>query len=216
VSLILALGAFFYTKFFVPKTYKTSVKLCVSVSYDSTSGYDGLQSYNYAQRLVSTYIEILDTNSYYSTVAKELNDKYTASQLSSKISFQSVDSTDIFEAVVRSNSPSECKSIADAVAATAPDAIANVSTIAKLQIVDDAVVPKTPTSPNVNRNTALAFIVGLVLSIFFAFMRDYFDVKIKYDEDMTTICNLPVLAAVPDFEAFANGNKKTSDDPYNV
>lgn len=215
VSIIFALCSFFYTKFFIPKTYKTSVKLCVSISYNSgsNSSYESLQAYNFAQRLVATYVEILDTNSYYSSVAKTLNDKYTATQLSSRILFKSVDNTDIFEAVVRSNSPTEAKAIADAVAETAPKAIANVSNIAELKIVDEAVVPKSPISPNVKNNAALAFIAGLVLSIIFAFIRDYFDTKIRYNEDMTTLCDLPVLAAVPDFEAFAN-SKKLDNDPF--
>ena len=41
----------------------------------------------------------------------------------------------------------------------------------------------------------------------FAFVRDYFDVKIKYDDDMTTINSIPVLAAIPDFEYFAKNLK---------
>ena len=44
------------------------------------------------------------------------------------------------------------------------------------------------------------------MSLIFAFARDYFDVKIKYDYEMTVLCGLPVLAAVPEF------NKDTKND----
>lgn len=65
-------------------------------------------------------------------------------------------------------------------------------------------MPKEPTSPNVSKNVIIAFLIGLVASLIFAFVRDYFDVKIKYDEEMTTLANLPILAAIPDFEAFSS------------
>ena len=53
----------------------------------------------------------------------------------------------------------------------------------------------------------IILLIGLVISLFIAFIRDYFDVKIKYDDDMTTINDIPVLAAIPDFEYFAKNLK---------
>ena len=64
--------------------------------------------------------------------------------------------------------------------------------------------PKAPTSPNVTRNTIIAFLGGLILALIISFVRDFLDVKIKYNEEMTTILDLPILAAIPDFEYFSN------------
>ena len=75
---------------------------------------------------------------------------------------------------------------------------------AKLKIVDEADTPKVPTSPNVTRNTIIAFLGGLILALIISFVRDFLDVKIKYNEEMTTILDLPILAAIPDFEYFSN------------
>ncbi len=220
ISIIFALCSFFVTKFFIPKSYKATVKLYVKTSYDVSNSYEGIQSYNYAKTLVATYIQMLDTNSFYSTVSDALNEKYTASQLSSMISFSSIEDTEIFQASVVSQSPTEAKSIADAIAATAPEAISKVNNDAQLKIVDDATVPKSPTSPNVNRNVLLAFLAGLIISLIFAFIRDYFDVKIKYNDDMTTIAGLAVLAAIPDFENFTNNRSvsvsKSADSSTNA
>lgn len=210
--LIVSIGfsciAFFYTKLFVPKTYKATVKLYVKTSYEGSNGYESLQAYNYASKLVATYIEMLDTNSFYSTVAKALNDKYTATQLKSKISFSSIEDTEIFKATILSDNPTEAKNIADAVEKTAPETISHVNDQAQLKIVDSASVPTSPTSPNVKRNAVFAFIVGFVLSIAFVILRDYFDVKIKYNNQMTSLVGLPVLAAIPDFENYVSSNTK--------
>lgn len=209
VSLLCAVCSFFVTSFFIKKTYTATVKLYVSTDSSGKSSYDDLNSYNYASKLVATYIQMLNTNNFFTDVSEELNQKYTASQLKSMISFKGVEDTEIFEASVISDSPTESKKIADAVAATAPNTIAELlKNNAQLKIVDEAIVPKEPTSPSVSRNVIIAFLIGLVVSLVFAFVRDYFDVKIKYDEEMTTLANLPVLAAIPDFEAFSSAQTK--------
>lgn len=205
VSLLFAVCSFFVTSFFIKKTYTATVKLYVSTDNKSSSGYDDLNSYNYASKLVATYIQMLNTNNFFTNVSEELSEKYTATELKSMITFTGIDNTEVFEASVVSDSPTEAKKIADAVAATAPTTISELlKNNAQLKIVDEAVVPKEPTSPNVSRNVIIAFLIGLVASLIFAFVRDYFDVKIKYDEEMTTIANLPILAAIPDFEAFSS------------
>ena len=198
------------TKFFVKKSYTATVKLYVSADYNTNSGYEDLNAYNYSSKLVATYIELLDTNNFYEDVSKALNNKYTATALKSKVKFTRVEDTEVFKADVVSDSPAEAKNIADAVAKTAPGTISELlSNNSTLKIVDEATTPQNPTSPNVTRNVIIALLIGLVISLVIAFIRDYFDVKIKYDDDMTTINNIPVLAAIPDFEYFAKNIKSS-------
>lgn len=208
VSLLFSVCSFFVTKFFIKKSYTATVKLYVSADYNTNSGYEDLNAYNYSSKLVATYIELLDTNNFYEDVAKALNNKYTATALKSKVKFTGVEDTEVFKADVVSDSPAEAKNIADAVAKTAPGTISELlSNNSKLKIVDEATTPQNPTSPNVTKNVIIALILGLVISLIIAFIRDYFDVKIKYDDDMTTINDIPVLAAIPDFEYFAKNLK---------
>lgn len=210
-SLLLSVCSFFVTKFFIKKSYTATVKLYVSSDYkEATNGYEDLNRYNLSSKLVATYIGLLDTNNFYEAVSKTLNDKYTATELKSMVKFTAIEETELFKADVVSNSPAEAKSVADAVAQTAPKTIEGLlSNNSKLKIVDEATTPQNPTSPNVTKNVLIALLFGLVISIVIAFIRDYFDVKIKYDDEMTTINNIPVLAAIPDFEYFAK-NLKTA------
>ena len=46
----------------------------------------------------------------------------------------------------------------------------------------------------------IAFAAGLIISLIISFVRDFLDVKIKYNDEMTTVLDLPLLAAIPDFE----------------
>lgn len=208
VSIIFATISFIFTSFFIPKEYTSRVKLYVETNTDSTqSNYNALNSVNYAKSLVPTYIEMLETTKFYSQVASTLNDKYTPSELSRKISFTTIEDTEVFQAEVVHKNPSEAKAIADAVAQTAPEVLESFNDNANLKVVDDATLPKAPSSPNTTKNVLIAFAVGLILSLVFAFIREILDTKIKYTHDMSEISGIPVLSAIPDFEEFVLKNK---------
>lgn len=215
VSLVFVMVAFVFTSCFVEKEYTSKVKLYVETNADSSQGnYNALNSMNYAKNVVPTYIEMLETTKFYSQVAEELNEQYTPSQLSRKITFKPIEDTEVFEAVVVDESPTQAKAIADAVAQTAPDTLANFNDNANLKVVDDATLPKAPSSPNVTKNILLAFAAGLIISLIFAFARELFDTKIKYNTDMTEILGIPVLAAVPDFEKSLMKAKHTHKEEH--
>ncbi|MBQ6387287.1 MAG: hypothetical protein IJH96_01540 [Ruminococcus sp.] len=209
--IVFSLGSFFVTKFFIPKKYTAKVSLYVDTSMSEDGQYNPAYSLNmqtYAQRLVSTYIRMLDTTSFYNEVAEYMNDQYTSAQLSKMISFQSDETTEIFDVIVRSNSPDEALGIGNAVAEVAPKTISNLKSNAKLKVCDPARLPTAPSSPNTTRNVVLAFIAGLILSLAVVFIRHVADKKIKYNEEMTEISGIPILAAVPNFDNYINQKKK--------
>ncbi len=211
--LIFSASAFFITKFFIPKKYTSNISLYVDTNYvtDNSSSANDLYSYNYAQKLVATYIKMLNTKTFYSKVAERLDNKYTATEISKMVYFKSDEETEIFQASVVCYSPNEAKYIADAVSKVAPTVISNLNNNATLKIVDEADIPQTYSSPNITKNILIAFAAGLVLSLLIAFLRDYFDVKIKYDSSMTTLGGVPVLTAIPDFEYFVGKAESIED-----
>lgn len=201
-AVVFAVAAFGFSKFFIQKTYTSSVKLYVETTKNNNdNSYYALSSYNYATSLVNTYIEMLETNNFFEKLSKNMDEKYTAAQLSSMVKFSNNTSveTEVFKATITADSPTESKVIADSVADVAPEIISSLSYDAELKIVDNAVVPIAPSSPNVMKNTFIAFAAGLVLALIFVFVREALDNKIKYDPDMTELNSFPILAAIPDF-----------------
>ena len=151
---------------------------------------------------------MLDTTSFYNDVSEMLDEKYTASELSKMISFKSDENTEIFDVLIRSNSPTEAKLIGDAVAEVAPKTISNLRSNANLKVCDPAQTPTKHSSPNTTQNVLVATAVGLLLSLIISFIRYFVDKKIKYNDDMTEIFNIPVLAAIPNFNEYVNQKKK--------
>lgn len=193
--------AFAYSKFFIPKTYSASVKLYVETSIKGDNSYSDLSAHNLATSLVNTYIAMLETNNFNEKLSENLDGKYTASQLNSMVAFYGDDDneTEVFTARVSAKSPTEAKIIADSVADVAPGIISSLKDNTELRIVDKAIIPTRPSSPNVTRNTLVAMIIGFVLALIYVFAREALDNKIKYNPDITEINSIPILSAIPDF-----------------
>lgn len=207
-SIIFAACAFCFAKFFMKKTYTSNVKLYVETSETISNANNYYSNLSYAVALVNTYKEMLQTNKFYSQVSENLNNKYSAAELSEMIEFSSLNETEVFEAVVVAESPTEAKEIADSVAVVAPKMINDVKETATLKIVDNATLPTEPSAPNVPNITIMAFFAGLIISIIITIVRKVFDVKISYNDEMTTICGVPVLAAIPYFDSLSENQKK--------
>lgn len=217
VSLLFATASYFVTTLFVKKTYTSSVKLYVSANYMDNNANEDLSTYNYTSKLVTTYIEMLDTNKFYNAVSEQLDGKYTPSQLANAITFTSVENTEVFMAKVVFGDPSEAKNIADAVSIVAPETISQLLVNNyQLKIVDEATVPKQPTSPNVLKNVLFAFLGGLALTLVIAFAKDCFDIKVKYDDEMSMICDVPILSVIPDFEYYTNNKEVVKNSKNSV
>ena len=199
VALIFAVVTFGYSKVFIQKKYETRVKLYVETQAIGNNSYNDLSAYNYATALVNTYIEMLQTNNFYSKVAENLDNKYAYTTIGSMIRFNNDSETEVFSVIITANSPAESKLVADSVADVAPGIISTMNDNSKLKIVDNAVLPTAPSSPNVVRNTAVALLIGFALSFLYIFLKELLDVKIKYTSDMITIQDIPVLAAIPNF-----------------
>ncbi len=65
-----------------------------------------------------------------------------------------------------------------------------------LSVVEPAMVPTTPVSPNTKLNVLLAAAIGFTLAAGAAFLLDYLDDTIKTDDDVDRVLNLPTLGAI--------------------
>jgi tyrosine-protein kinase Etk/Wzc len=87
--------------------------------------------------------------------------------------------------------------------------IAKAATISNIQIVDPAITPGAPISPDKPKNLTFGFLVGCLLGIGLAFLQEYLDDTIKDAEEAKRAIGLPLLAVIPFIPSRAeNGDAK--------
>jgi len=78
-----------------------------------------------------------------------------------------------------------------------------------IKVVDHALVPGWPFSPNVGRNLLMALLLGLFGGLGLAFLVEHLDNTVKGPEDVAKLVDLPSLGVIPFLSA--DGGRKRSD-----
>lgn len=75
-----------------------------------------------------------------------------------------------------------------------------------IKILDRALIPQSPVSPNKKRNLIIGFLLGCMFGVGLAFLTDFLDNTVKGTEDLERLTGLPSLGIIPHFSP--NGNKE--------
>ena len=150
-----------------------------------------------SKNLVNSYIVILKSRATLLDVIDYADSNRTYEQLLGMISASDVDETEVFRVTVTSTDPKEAEVLANAIAHVMPRRIGSIVEGSSAKVVDYAVLPKGPSSPDNMSNMFLGLLVGFVLSAGFVILLEIFAVTIKDEEDLLNCCNYPILATVP-------------------
>lgn len=207
-AVLCAVATVLVTLYFITPEYESSAMFYVnnnSLSLGDTSFSIDSGDITAAKSLVDSYIVILNTPTTLKDVIDYAGVDRTHLELLKMITAEAVNETEIFQVVVTSPDPVEAEKIASAIAHILPKRISNIIEGTSARIVDTAVIPTKPSSPNYTTNTLIGFAVGLVLMTLFVILQEAFDVTIRTEEDMLQVCKHPVLASVPDMSAPGKG-----------
>ncbi|MBO5868944.1 MAG: hypothetical protein J6Q54_08555 [Oscillospiraceae bacterium] len=211
VVLCAALSMFatvFYTANFVTPTYKASVTMYVN---NNTSGSDTVSSANLAvaMQLANTYVRIIQSESVLEKVLEEAKiSNLTTEDVRSMLTAEVVDETEIFRVSVVTPHPGMSADIANAIANIAPEEISNIIEGSKAKIIDYAKVPTSKYAPNITSSGILGGLIGGLLSCLVLVVIQITDQRIKSEEELQAIYNIPVLGAIPDFVETARISEK--------
>ena len=158
-----------------------------------------------AKDLVDSYIVILNTRTSLNEIIAYAGVDISYSRLRDMITAEPVESTEIFQVVVTSSSPAEAEKIANAISYILPQRIDSIIDGTSARIVDAAVMPTRPSSPNYVNSTIFGFLLGLLVMVVIVILQEVFDITIRFEEEVAQVCNHPVLASVPDMGAPSKG-----------
>lgn len=160
-----------------------------------------------SQKLVSTYSNIIISDTVLSKVAAKVGDGYTAESLRKVLTTQQIGETELFNVFIRCADPEEAAYLANMVADIAPKELETFVEGSSAKIIDYAKVPTKRYSPSYSRNTALGAMLGLLLSAGYITIHCLLDVRIKEDSDLFELFDIPVLGQIPHFSNASSGKK---------
>ena len=70
----------------------------------------------------------------------------------------------------------------------------------RIEIIEKATVPEQPISPRVRLMTLISGVLAGMVGLFFIFIIEFFDTRIKSDDQLEKVTDLPVLGIIPDID----------------
>lgn len=199
-------GALYYTRHHITPMYTAGVTIYVNnARADQQINYVSSTNLATAQRLVSTYIEIIYSDTVLEKVAQEAGPNVSARSIGLAMSARQKGETELFDVYITHSDPAWAQLVANSVAEVAPGEIERFVEGSSAKIVDYAKLPTVPSSPNEFTNMILGGLIGFVLALVYILLRFLMDVRIKEEEELAALFDIPVLGQIP---AFVVGNKK--------
>lgn len=185
--------------FVIEPVYEASTKVFIGKEESSEEGYNSSDIQMY-QKLLKTYSEAIKTRDLIDAAIKDSGYDLTTGQVSSGLTVTPITDTQILQIKYQSLDPKECevvlKSISKAFVKTATDLVPN----GNVRIIEGVELPKNPVSPNKKMNIAIAFLLGLMVSVVLVFLLEYMDNSYKTKEQLENELEIPVLGVIPNLD----------------
>ena len=199
VSILCAILMGVYASFFVTPMYVSTAKMYV-YNNDRQNSQISQNDLDASKQLVKTYIEIMKSDRVMQNVASSVNLGYSASNIRAMFSAKQIDETEIFEISIRNSNPLHAQKIANAILVESPEPIMKTAKAGLVEIVDDASLPKNPSSPNVKAEVVKGFLVGAFLCVVVIVAIHLLDRRIHDEEYIIVAYTIPVLGVLPQVE----------------
>jgi tyrosine-protein kinase len=200
--LLLTVGAAAFVTWQATPQYSSSARLFVS-----TTDADAAQAYQnglFATQRVASYADLVPKSRQLAdTVVESLGGDADAGALQGQVSAVVVPDTVNLEITATDPDPVRARDIAQAYAEALSDLVARLETpegqtdaLIRAEIVDNAAVPGSAFSPQPVRNLGLGVLLGLLLGVGLAVVRELLDRSVRTAEDLAQVNAAPVLGHI--------------------
>lgn len=190
-----AVGMAVYTKFMVTPMYQATTTIYI-LSGDTIS----VGELQLGSQVSPDYVEIAKSRTTLkNTIARAgLEDKVSVGELAGGVSVATQEGTHFMTVSVTNANPEYAQVLANTLADEMSDRVVTVMNMEKPSIVEKALEPAAPVSPNLMKNILIGGLVGFVLAAAVIILLYFMDDTIKNEEDVRKYLGINVLAALPD------------------
>ena len=197
-AIVAALVAFGVSSFVLTPEYSSTTRIYVVNRNQSENAGLTNQDLQAGTYLVKDYKEIILSQDVLEKVISNLKLEKTVKALSKKIQVTVPVDTRIVSIAVKDAQPEEASRIANALREVAAEKIISVTRVSDVTTLEEARPALTPSSPNIRRNTAIAFLAGGVVMVVSVLLLELLDDRVKRPEDVEEVMQVALLGIVPD------------------
>ncbi|ARQ04101.1 Capsular polysaccharide type 8 biosynthesis protein cap8A [Macrococcoides caseolyticum] len=197
LSLLGALLAAAISFFLIKPTYSASTQILVNSKDDKTQF--ELQANQTDLQLINTYNEIIKSPVILDNVAKNLN---ISNDLASKISVSNSTQSKVITISATSKNYKDAAKIVNETARVFSKEVGKImktDNVTVLTKADEDLKP-SPVKPKPLLNTLIGLILGLLLALAITLLNNMLDKRIKTEEQVKVILDLPVFGTIPHFD----------------
>ena len=197
-AIVAALVAFGVSSFVLTPEYSSTTRIYVVNRNQSENAGLTNQDLQAGTYLVKDYKEIILSQDVLEKVISNLKLEQSGKGLSKKIQVTVPVDTRIVSIVVKDDQPEEASRIANALREVAAEKIIKVTRVSDVTTLEEARPALTPSSPNIRRNTLLAFLAGGAVMVILVLLLELLDDRVKRPEDVEEVMHVALLGIVPD------------------
>ena len=200
VAIVTGAIAFAYSSFIIKPEYTSTTRIyVVNRNQGDKTGLTNqdLQAGSY---LVKDYREIILSQDVLEKVVTDLKLNMSTKGLASKIQVTVPVDTRIVSISVKDKQPEEASRIANSLREVAAQKIINVTRVSDVTTLEEARPATSPSSPNIRRNTLIAFLGGLGVVVVVVLLVELLDVRVKRPEDIEDVMQIPLLGVIPNLD----------------
>ena len=197
-AIVAALLAFGVSSFVLTPEYSSTTRIYVVNRNQSENAGLTNQDLQAGTYLVKDYKEIILSQDVLEKVISNLKLEKTVKALSKKIQVTVPVDTRIVSIVVKDDQPEEASRIANALREVAAEKIIKVTRVSDVTTLEEARPALTPSSPNIRRNTLLAFLAGGAVMVILILLLELLDDRVKRPEDVEEVMQVALLGIIPD------------------
>ena len=219
LTIVAALISFAVSTFLIKPTYQADTQILVTPKKQENDVIEASQVQS-SVTLVNTYRVIIKSPAILEKVQAEVKDAPSKlSELNNMITVESEQNSQVINVSVQSKNAALASNVANAISNTFSDDIPNLMNVDNVKVLSVSGIPTVPVSPNILLNTAIASIIGLLLGVGLAFLREVLDRRIRTEDQVQQILDLPVLGSIPDidskvFKSSAKSAKREAVNQY--
>lgn len=193
LTILAALIAFLVSSFVISPTYEASTQVLIAPKQsENTIDLGQVQS---SINLVNTYRVIIQSPAILEQVQE--NVVGAPDNISNLITVNSEQNSQVINIAVQHTSPVIATDIANEISRVFSKEVPELMSVDNVKVLSDANVPVFPVKPNILLNTAIAAVLGMMIGVAIAFLKVVLDRRIKTEQDVETILELPVLGSIP-------------------